>query len=88
MAKLLVKAINDLPERVIELKPGVTRIGRSPDNDLSLPFPEISERHCEILVDNDFVFVRDLESSNGTLIDGDPVKESALYSGAEFTLSS
>jgi hypothetical protein len=46
-----------------------------------LPFPEISDVHCEVLVENDFVFVRDLDSSNGTFIDGDPVRESALYAG-------
>jgi pSer/pThr/pTyr-binding forkhead associated (FHA) protein len=81
MAKLIVKAIEGQPERVIELKSGVNRIGRSMENDLVFPYPEISEKHCEVLVDNDFVFVRDLDSSNGTFIDGDPVRESALYSG-------
>jgi len=81
MPKLIVKATADLPERVLELKPGVNRIGRSSQNDLIFPFPEISESHCEILVDNDFVFVRDLNSSNGTYIDGDLVRESALYTG-------
>ena len=81
MARLLLKAMGDHEARVLELKPGVTTVGRSSTNDYSFPFPEISERHCEILVENDFVFVRDLDSSNGTFIDGDPVRESALYSG-------
>jgi len=81
MPKLIIKANEEHPERVIELKPGVNRFGRSSQNDYIFPFPEISEMHCEVLVDNDFVFVRDLESSNGTFIDGDPVRESALYSG-------
>jgi hypothetical protein len=81
MAKLIIKPIGEKPGRTIELKQGVTRIGRSSNNDLSLPFPEVSDAHCEILVENDFVFVRDLDSSNGTSIDGDVVRESALYSG-------
>jgi hypothetical protein len=81
MAKLIIKASEEQPARVIELKPGVNRFGRSSLNDQMFPFPEISEKHCEILVDNDFVFVRDLDSSNGTFIDGDPIRESALYSG-------
>jgi len=34
-----------------------------------------------VLVENDFVFVRDLHSSNGTFIDGDQIHESALYAG-------
>ena len=32
-------------------------------------------------MDNDFVFVRDLDSTNGTFIDGDSIRESALYGG-------
>lgn len=81
MAKLIIKPTEGHPGRTIELKQGVTRIGRSSDNDLMLPFPEVSEKHCQVLVEKDFVFVRDLESSNGTFIDGEPIRESALYSG-------
>src|SRR5262249_37144736 len=81
MAKLIVKPTEDRSARVIELKPGLNRFGRSSANDFQFPYAEISETHCEVLVENDFVFVRDLDSSNGTYIDGDPVRESALYSG-------
>lgn len=81
MARLIVKSKGEQPDRVIELKPGVNRLGRGEENDVKLPFPEISDQHCELLVDNEFVFVRDLNSSNGTYIDGDVIHESALYSG-------
>ena len=81
MARLIVKPTDDRQARVIELKPGVNRFGRSSANDQQFPYSEVSEMHCEILVENDFVFVRDLESSNGTFIDGDLIRESALYSG-------
>jgi hypothetical protein len=81
MAKLIIRAATDRPAQVIELKPGVNRFGRSSENDHVLADQEISDRHCDILVDNDFVFVRDLNSTNGTFIDGDGVRESALYCG-------
>lgn len=81
MAKLIIKARGEHGSRTIDLKTGVTRFGRSSNNDIMLPFPEISESHCEVLVEGDFIFVRDLESSNGTFIDGDIVRESALYPG-------
>jgi pSer/pThr/pTyr-binding forkhead associated (FHA) protein len=81
MPRLIIKAKGEEPERVIELKSGVNRFGRSSQNDQMFPFSEISEYHCELLVDNDFVFVRDMESSNGTFIDGDQIRESALYAG-------
>src|SRR5580698_8670564 len=88
MAKLIIKPVGELKERVLELKPGVNRFGRSSNNDHMFPFPEISEVHCEVLVDNDFVFVRDLESSNGTFIDGDLIQESALYAGQALQVGS
>lgn len=81
MPRLNIKSRGEYGSRTIELKSGVTRFGRSSNNDVMLPFPEISEMHCEILVENDFIFVRDLDSSNGTFIDGDIVRESALYAG-------
>ncbi len=81
MARFVIKPVDGLPERVIELKQGVTRFGRSSNNDYSFPFPEVSEHHCEILVEKELIFIRDLNSSNGTFIDGDQIRESALYSG-------
>jgi hypothetical protein len=81
MAKLIIKSDVGKAAQVIDLKPGVNRFGRSPENDHALIDSGISDFHCEILVDNEFVFVRDLDSTNGTFIDGDPIKESALYCG-------
>ena len=81
MARLIIKPTGDLPEQVIKLKPGVNRFGRGPQNHHAFSCSEISDTHCEILVAEDSVFVRDLDSSNGTFIDGDPIQESALYSG-------
>jgi hypothetical protein len=81
MAKLIIKPTAGFAAREVELKAGVNRLGRSLQNDISFPFPEISELHCEILVEEDTVFVRDLQSSNGTLLDGEPIRESAIYPG-------
>ena len=81
MARLIIKAIEQQPVQVIELKPGVNRFGRNSSNDHPLLDPAVSQSHCELVVENDFVFVRDLGSTNGTYIDRLPVNESALYSG-------
>jgi hypothetical protein len=81
MAKLIVKSQEQGAAKVIELKAGVTRFGRSTQNDYPLNYPAVSERHCEVLVDHDFVFVRDLGSTNGTYINRQPITEAALYSG-------
>lgn len=45
-------------------------LGAAPDADLRLPAPTISRHHAEIEVGPTRLWVRDLESSNGTRVDG------------------
>jgi hypothetical protein len=80
MARLIIRSIEQ-PAEIIELKPGVNRFGRNYANHHLLNHPAISDQHCEIMVENEFVFVRDLGSTNGTFIDQQLIKESALYAG-------
>src|SRR4051794_22092528 len=60
-------------ERVIDAD--VFRIGKSPDNDLVLTDDTVSRSHCEILRDERGFLVRDLESTNGTLLEGAEIRE-------------
>ncbi|EEF62566.1 FHA domain-containing protein [Pedosphaera parvula] len=80
MAKLLIKS-GDRQVQEINLKPGINRFGRNATNDHLVVDPGVSEMHCEVLVEGNFVFVRDLNSTNGTFVDKNPITESALYSG-------
>jgi hypothetical protein len=80
MAQLIVKS-TERTRQIIELKPGLTRFGRSEENDYPIDDPAISDVHCEVIVDHDLIFVRDLGSTNGTFIDHRPVTESALHAG-------
>ncbi len=52
-------------------------IGRSPEADLVLPFEDISRRHALIWRQEGQVWIRDLGSSNGTSLDGEPVGREA-----------
>src|SRR5258708_18410264 len=80
MARLLIKSgVNGA--QAIELKPGVNRVGRHPESDHLIDDPAVSELHCEILLENGFVLVRDLGSTNGTFIEEQPIKESVLCNG-------
>ncbi len=65
----------------ITLKPGVNRIGRDADNDFNLNHPSISPRHCEIMVSDAGVSLKDLGSASGTYINRAPVREVWLHSG-------
>jgi adenylate cyclase len=55
-----------------------THIGRSPDNDLVLPDDEVSRRHAAIRLEDDSHVLVDLESANGTRVNGESIKEKTL----------
>lgn len=56
--------------RTIPLTFSVLTIGRTPDNDLSLQHPAVSRRHAELVLRVDGLVATDLESRNGTFVDG------------------
>jgi transcriptional regulator with GAF, ATPase, and Fis domain len=60
---------------------GHTRIGKSGDNDIVLTDDTVSRHHCELLRAPDGVHVRDLESTNGTRVDGTRIREAVLGTG-------
>ena len=56
--------------RVYELTQEKITVGRGADNTLVIHHPSVSLVHCEILVNDAEVIVRDLGSANGSLVDG------------------
>jgi len=79
---------------VFRLGPGETRIGRDPDADIPLDDPDLSRSHAVVTVSADGVDVHDLDSTNGTLIDGQqvtgkprPLRVGALLRVGESTLT-
>jgi pSer/pThr/pTyr-binding forkhead associated (FHA) protein len=85
MARLLIK-IAGLEDQALELRPGVNRVGRSPDCDFSIDHPTISTTHCELILSADGVILRDCNSTNGSFVNGDPIKEARLLAGQTVTL--
>ncbi len=85
MARLLIKT-EGLPNRTLDLRLGVNRLGRTPENDFAIPHTTISATHCELMVTNDGVYLRDCQSTNGTFINGEPVTEAWLQAGQELRL--
>jgi pSer/pThr/pTyr-binding forkhead associated (FHA) protein len=80
MARLVVLS-EGMTGRTCELKAEKTTVGRLEDNAFQITEPSVSSHHCEIVVRGKEVVVKDLNSTNGTFIDGDPVTESALKPG-------
>jgi pSer/pThr/pTyr-binding forkhead associated (FHA) protein len=85
MAKLLVKTAG-LENALIDLRLGVNRVGRSSDADFQIEHVTVSNLHCELVLRESGVIVRDLESLNGTFINDRPVREAALSAGQTLRL--
>ena len=64
----------------------VFSMGSGMHNDLRLEDASISKRHCEITVDEEGYRIQDLDSTNGTYVQGIRVTQAYLNPGAELTL--
>src|SRR5262245_4814375 len=80
MAKLVILSPG-LVGRTHELKVDKTTIGRVEDNTFPITEPSVSSHHCEIALRGSDVVVKDLNSTNGTFINGEKVTEQVLKPG-------
>jgi pSer/pThr/pTyr-binding forkhead associated (FHA) protein len=80
MVKLVVLS-EGMTGRTHELKVDKTTIGRVEDNTFQIAEPSVSSHHCEVVLRGDDVVVKDLNSTNGTYINGDKIVESPLKLG-------
>ena len=62
------------------------RLGRSPDNDLILRDPATSGHHARVERRGEQFWIVDLGSTNGTLVNGEPVQEKELNHGDRITI--
>ena len=67
--------------RIIALPNEMVTFGRAPDNDIVVGDPATSGRHGRIEVRNGVFWISDLGSTNGTLVNGEPVIEKQLTNG-------
>lgn len=63
-----------------------TVIGRGSDADITIPDAGTSRKHVEILWDGERAMVRDMNSTNGTLLDGRKVVEAPLPPDSTVTI--
>jgi len=72
--------------RRLNLHSGLNTVGRNPTNDVRLSEASVSSFHCEIEVETDRVVVRDLQSTNGTHLNNEPIEEAEVRPGDELRL--
>ena len=85
MARLLIKT-GGFENQTFELRLGANRVGRDPDCDFPIDHPTVSSNHCELVLSGEGVLIRDCGSTNGTFVNGDPVKEAWLLPGQTVNL--
>jgi pSer/pThr/pTyr-binding forkhead associated (FHA) protein len=85
MAKLVILT-QGLTGRSHELNVDHTTIGRVEDNLFQIAEASVSSHHCEVLLRGSDVVIKDLNSTNGTFINGEQITESVLKPGQTLRL--
>jgi len=80
MAKLVL-SLNGAVQGEYELNQERVSIGRKPDNDIPIDNLAVSGKHALIITILDDSFLEDLDSTNGTYVNGKLVKKHALKNG-------
>jgi pSer/pThr/pTyr-binding forkhead associated (FHA) protein len=80
MPKLVVLS-EGMSGRTYEIKVDRTTVGRLEDNSFQIPEQSVSSHHCEILLRGQEIVVKDLNSTNGSYINGEKITEAVLKPG-------
>ena len=80
MAKLVL-SFNGETLREIDLDQETMTIGRRADNDIHIDNLAVSGKHAKVLTILNDSFIEDLESTNGTFINGQKINRHALQNG-------
>ena len=83
-----------MPAQLVALNDGLSilvdkpilLLGRHPECDIQIDSRKVSRRHCCIAQVDDYLVVRDLDSTNGIRINGERVVEGKLHPGDELTI--
>ncbi len=70
-----------LARQEFALRAGRTRIGALAENDVAIASPSVSRVHAEIRSEGDHWVIVDLDSTNGTRVNGSPVTSAPLRAG-------
>jgi ABC-type multidrug transport system ATPase subunit len=64
------KARTMIGEAIFGGATSVINIGRTPDNQIVVPHPQVSSKHAQIIKEGDRLFISDKGSANGTFVKG------------------
>jgi len=73
----LVLQKKDGSKKVLPVRNKAAILGRRPDCDFCIPLQVVSRRHCQLSQEVNSLKIRDLQSSNGTYVNGSKVQTEA-----------
>lgn len=82
----LVSIAGPLKDSSFALPTGELSVGRDAANVLAISDPSVSRRHCVVKREGNDFKIRDLESRNGTLVNGNPIQEQVLHHGDQISV--
>ena len=85
MAKLVIQN-QGMTGRACELHTDRTTIGRVEDNTFQIADASVSSHHCEVHLRGNDIFIRDLNSTNGSFINNEKITEQVLKPGQTLRL--
>jgi len=67
----------DGSKKVLPIRNKAAILGRRPDCDFCIPLQVVSRRHCQLSQESNSLKIRDLQSSNGTFVNGSKIQNEA-----------
>jgi pSer/pThr/pTyr-binding forkhead associated (FHA) protein len=83
---LRISILEDDKRRVVPFTGNELTIGRGHDNAVVITDPRSSRHHCRIVRTPQGLLLEDMESRNGTILNGTPVKKTFVKPGAQFSV--
>ncbi len=86
LEKAILEVTKGAPKKIFTLNKSIISIGKGEANDIVLTDDYISTSHCKIENRSGTYFLKDLKSTNGTLLNGEPVVEAILTANAKIKI--
>ena len=85
MAELFLKFEDRVLQELL-LSGGTVTIGRQPDNLVRIDNPAVSGQHAKVYAEGDHYVIEDIESFNGTYVNGQRISKVTLKDGDNVTI--
>jgi hypothetical protein len=85
MARLIVNPGGEGTWEIL-LREGINSLGRGEHNHFQINEPSVSTSHCHVVVNSNDIIIKDLNSTNGTFVNQERVKEASLLPGHRLRL--